>query len=443
MHPYKKRMAAGASIALLLLTLMLLLPVNAEAVAVQDQSQLQQNVSCRSPGMLAQTFTAGVSRRLTQVSIYGEGAQMGGAVAAEVRTVRVSGDLMQLGAPSETVLASSLVRAPMWPGPSWHEFDLFPAPLVEAGQQYAIVLTSDVTWYGYCLGTPPVPFWPPLASWPTDVAGPYPGGQPLSRATGMWCFDARPFDFMFRTKVQPLADIVPPVISGVPTDLILEATSPSGGVATWSQPVATDPQDGPVEVSSNWASGDTFPLGTTTVTFSAVDCFGNMSTDDTFRVTVNYGWTGILDPINVDGTSVFNAGRTVPVKFALRGLSVGVHDAIATLEIAKLSDNVVGTELEADSTSSATTDNLFRYDATSGGYSSLGNERSCSRHLPVAHSSRRWSQSHRAGVAALRQRLLAGWTGHVARQVSNGVSAGHTVFPPFQQDFGQERQASP
>jgi len=51
----------------------------------------------------------------------------------------------------------------------------------------------------------------------------------------------------------------------------------------------------------------------------------------------------------------------VPVKFQLTGASAGVTDAVVRLYVAKITDDVVGTEVEAESTSNATEDNFFRY----------------------------------------------------------------------------------
>jgi len=83
-------------------------------------------------------------------------------------------------------------------------------------------------------------------------------------------------------------------------------------------------------------------------------------------VTVNvvsavYSWSGFLQPINPNGSSVFKAGQTVPVKFQLTGASAGITNAVARLYLAKVSNNVVGSEEAAGSTSNATEGNLFRY----------------------------------------------------------------------------------
>jgi hypothetical protein len=87
-----------------------------------------------------------------------------------------------------------------------------------------------------------------------------------------------------------------------------------------------------------------------------------------WRTQDEYSWSGVLQPVNADGSSVFKAGSTVSVKFALTGTSAGISTLAATLSYAKVSDGVVVTELEAVSMAAATTGNLFRYDAASGQY---------------------------------------------------------------------------
>jgi hypothetical protein len=82
-----------------------------------------------------------------------------------------------------------------------------------------------------------------------------------------------------------------------------------------------------------------------------------------------------LQPINgggtpeySDDTSVFKLGATVPVKFTLTDASAGISGAEAKLYAAKVTNEVVGTEVEAISTATASSGNLFRYDATSNQY---------------------------------------------------------------------------
>lgn len=88
---------------------------------------------------------------------------------------------------------------------------------------------------------------------------------------------------------------------------------------------------------------------------------GQLQAEMSVRVGVGYTWSGLLQPVNQNGSSIFKLGRTIPVKFQLTGASAGVTNAVARLYVAKISESVVGTEEEADSTSNATEGNLFRY----------------------------------------------------------------------------------
>ncbi|MGE3948104.1 MAG: HYR domain-containing protein [Blastocatellales bacterium] len=80
-------------------------------------------------------------------------------------------------------------------------------------------------------------------------------------------------------------DSTPPVISGVPGNITTAATSPSGALVSFALPTATDLVDGPVTVTPDKASGSLFPVGTTTVNFTAKDSRNNTATAS-FTVTV-------------------------------------------------------------------------------------------------------------------------------------------------------------
>ena len=79
-------------------------------------------------------------------------------------------------------------------------------------------------------------------------------------------------------------------------------------------------------------------------------------------------WSGFEQPINADGSSIFKLGRTVPVKFQLTGASAGITNLQARLYVTKITNNVLGTDTEAISTSAADSGNTFRYDPTSQSY---------------------------------------------------------------------------
>jgi len=91
------------------------------------------------------------------------------------------------------------------------------------------------------------------------------------------------------------------------------------------------------------------------------DGAGQLYAEQPVTVAAGYTWSGFLQPINQDGSSLFHLGQTVPVKFQLTGASAGITNAVARLYVAKITDNVVGTEESAGSTSEATEGNLFRY----------------------------------------------------------------------------------
>jgi probable HAF family extracellular repeat protein len=82
-----------------------------------------------------------------------------------------------------------------------------------------------------------------------------------------------------------LADMTPPVISPLPANRTVNATSPSGAAVAYTSPTATDTVDGPVAVDCQPASNTTFPIGDTVVTCTATDLAGN-SARVTFIITV-------------------------------------------------------------------------------------------------------------------------------------------------------------
>jgi hypothetical protein len=88
-------------------------------------------------------------------------------------------------------------------------------------------------------------------------------------------------------------------------------------------------------------------------------------------VDENYVFGGFQQPINSDGSSIFNLGRTIPVKIILTNCSgQSISTAVVTIAVNKISNVVLGTEVEQliDSSGNANTGNLFRYDATAGQY---------------------------------------------------------------------------
>jgi hypothetical protein len=163
------------------------------------------------------------------------------------------------------------------------------------------------------------------------------------------------------------SDIIPPAVN-CPADiqvLLLCGGAPAGTPAIQTflnAATATDNIDGTVPVTNN-APG-IFGVGLTVVTFTATDSSGNASSCQA-SVHVKYGYSGILQPINADGSSVFKIGRAVPVKFKLYcSGATPVGAAPATLSVFKVTNVVTGTvtEVETVPIGEANTGNLFRYD---------------------------------------------------------------------------------
>lgn len=110
--------------------------------------------------------------------------------------------------------------------------------------------------------------------------------------------------------------------------------------------------------------------GIYTITYSATDISGNYAKiERTIQVVPKYEYSGILQPIEKDGSSVFKANSTIPVKFQLKDTNGQfISTVTATLTYQKISNNVEGQVNEAISTSAATTGNTFRFDTASNQY---------------------------------------------------------------------------
>ena len=85
----------------------------------------------------------------------------------------------------------------------------------------------------------------------------------------------------FNVTVQDVT--APTVTAQAPAPV--EATGPSGATVTWADPTASDDVDGDLPVACDRTSGETFPVGDTTVTCTATDGHGNVGSA-TFAVRV-------------------------------------------------------------------------------------------------------------------------------------------------------------
>jgi hypothetical protein len=121
------------------------------------------------------------------------------------------------------------------------------------------------------------------------------------------------------TLAVTVRDTTAPTIVSTSGDLTVEATSSTGAVVAYRAATATDAVS-PVTISYSQASGVVFALGTTTVTVTATDAAGNVSTR-TFRITVRDTtppqFTFVPPTLTVDATSAGGAVVRYPAAMAV------------------------------------------------------------------------------------------------------------------------------
>ncbi len=138
--------------------------------------------------------------------------------------------------------------------------------------------------------------------------------------------------------------------------------------AEWSAADEGSGLDSATGTTPNGEPIDTLTVGEKTYTVTAMDMAGNVTTR---QVTyhVRYATSNVLQPINPDGSSLFNLNRTIPVKFrAWDVFGFTVTDATAHLYVTKISSVVLGQVLEPEVLVDGDTNNLFRYDAAGEQY---------------------------------------------------------------------------
>ena len=149
------------------------------------------------------------------------------------------------------------------------------------------------------------------------------------------------------------ADENAPVVA-VPDDIVVESESPEGTVVTYEAGV-DDAEDPAPTVECDPPSGSSFPVGTTTVTCTGRDGYGNETTE-TFMVTVEpWEFTGFFAPVeNRPAVNDRNGGSAVPIKFSLggdRGMDIFAPGFPASRPIDCVTGQALGDPEAATSTS--------------------------------------------------------------------------------------------
>lgn len=131
--------------------------------------------------------------------------------------------------------------------------------------------------------------------------------------------------------------------------------------ADWS---ATDEGSGIQSATGTTPSGqalDTSTVGDKTFTVTATDEAGNVATKNVIY-HVRYTTSGVLEPINADGTSLFKINRTIPVKFRLTNAqNQTAPAAVAHLYVSKISNTVLGLVPEPEIIAPGDSGGIFRY----------------------------------------------------------------------------------
>lgn len=170
------------------------------------------------------------------------------------------------------------------------------------------------------------------------------------------------------SKVVVNIDMTPPeVIINVPAEgaeYILNARI----LAAW---LATDILSGIDSAVGTVPTGSTIDatsVGLKSFNVVAMDKAGN-KIELPLTYNVRYSYSGILPPINQDGSSIFKLGRAASVKFQLKDDPGNyISTAVARIYLNKISNDVIGSMIEAESVGEANTGNLFRYSSTDNQY---------------------------------------------------------------------------
>ncbi|MBK9420372.1 MAG: HYR domain-containing protein [Flavobacteriales bacterium] len=155
------------------------------------------------------------------------------------------------------------------------------------------------------------------------------GTYPVGTTTVNWIAVDERSDTARCSMVVKVTDNQAPVIAGCPANISLSADASCNAVATWTAPTVSDNCSGSsIAQTAGLASGAAFPLGTTTVTYTATDAASNTATCS-FTVTVT------------DATAPVIAGCPANIS-----LSAGAScNAVATWTAPTVSDNCSGSSI--------------------------------------------------------------------------------------------------
>jgi hypothetical protein len=282
---------------------------------ILDQQQTQTDAGTpRYSGIyvngirIGQTFTAGVSAPLVGISVRQWSKTASGTTAVELRATDAA------GRPAGPVLAST-TYAVVVAGNAWRSATFETPAWLVAGVKYALVVTGDPAVYTGFTG-----------SISPDA---YPAGEIWHWWNGQWQIPGNGaggsgWDVGFQTFV---GDETAPTLT-VPADVTVEAGGPQTAVSYAA--TATDTQS-TTTTSCAPASGSAFPLGSTTVTCTAQDAYGNVSAPQSFQVTVRDTTGPAWAAAPADVTAEATGGSGALVAYAAPAASDLVDGTVASV----------------------------------------------------------------------------------------------------------------
>ncbi len=282
------------------------LPAQAATADSLDQAQTI-STSFQRLGIMAQTFTAGVTGQVDRVSLASDTSF--GSVRLTVQIQSVSAT----GAPSGTVLGSSDFQGTVICCRQFHDFAFSPAIHITAGTQYAIVVrvTNGLfTWYD---------------SWIFDA---YPGGQLYVGCTGCaWLTGSQyGMDFTFKTWVAVNTNSAPVVAADSSAVTVPEGTSPANtgtfsdadsDAVTVTASAGAITKTGTSSGTWSWTGPATDEPLTQTVTVIADDGNG-LNTQTTFTVAS----TGVAPTATISSPNFTSSGSGLSAATLRTGVPV-------------------------------------------------------------------------------------------------------------------------
>ena len=142
------------------------------------------------------------------------------------------------------------------------------------------------------------------------------------------------------TQTITVNDTELPTIS-CPSNITLEATCPTGAIATYATPVGMDNCPGAVTTrTAGFASGAVFPIGTTTVRHSVTDAHGNGPVSCSFTVTVQTPQATLQNLINSVNASSLTGTQKNGLLAKLNAALDAINQGKTNVACNKLSDFV-------------------------------------------------------------------------------------------------------